>query len=143
MQRYYIVISDTLVASFLDVLFLLLAVVLSELLEKPRRNIDWVTEISTFTFFDRTPSVLYHFLLLFWSTPSCFRSDILAEWPLYRNIAMGVICTMTVWVNGWRYENLLQFNTGWDFYERDIILGFFLASVVLVIILHSLKGAAL
>ena len=45
--KYYIVISDTLVRSFLDGLFLLLAVILSELHEKPRRNKDWVTEKST------------------------------------------------------------------------------------------------
>ena len=44
--KYYIVISDTLVGSFLDVLFLLLAVILSELCEKPRRK-EWVTEKST------------------------------------------------------------------------------------------------
>ena len=40
--KYYIVILDTLVSSFLDILFLLLAVILSELHEKPRRK-DWVT----------------------------------------------------------------------------------------------------
>ena len=45
MCEYDIIISDTLVSSFLDVLFLLLAVILSELHEKPRRN-DWVTEKS-------------------------------------------------------------------------------------------------
>ena len=44
---YYIVILDTLGGSFLDVFFLLLAVILSELHEKPRRNKDWVTEQST------------------------------------------------------------------------------------------------
>ena len=38
--KYYIVISDALVDFFLDVLFLVLAVILSELYEKPRRNID-------------------------------------------------------------------------------------------------------
>ena len=38
--KYYIVISDALVEFILDVLFLLLAVVLSELNEKPRRNKD-------------------------------------------------------------------------------------------------------
>ena len=44
--KYYIVISDVLVGFFLDVLFLvlLLAVILSELHEKPKRNKDWVTE---------------------------------------------------------------------------------------------------
>ena len=41
--QYNIVISDTLVGSFLDVLFLLLAVILSELHEKQRRK-DWVTQ---------------------------------------------------------------------------------------------------
>ena len=42
MGKYYIVISETLVGSFLDELFLLLAVMLSELHEKPRRK-DLVT----------------------------------------------------------------------------------------------------
>ena len=42
-----IVISDRLVGSLLDVLFLLLAVILSGLHEKPRRNKDWVTKKST------------------------------------------------------------------------------------------------
>ena len=42
--KYFIVISDALVDSFLYVLFLLLAVILSGLHEKPRRNKDWVTE---------------------------------------------------------------------------------------------------
>ena len=38
--KYYIDISETLVGSFLELLFLLLAAVLSELHEKPRRNKD-------------------------------------------------------------------------------------------------------
>ena len=42
--KYFIVISDKLVGTFLGVLFLLLAVILLGLLEKPRRNKDWVTE---------------------------------------------------------------------------------------------------
>ena len=41
--KHYILILDILVGSFLDVLFLLLAVILSGLHEKPRRNKDWVT----------------------------------------------------------------------------------------------------
>ena len=45
--KYYIAISDALVGSFLDVLFLLLAVILSGFLEKPRRNKDLVTEKTT------------------------------------------------------------------------------------------------
>ena len=42
---YDVVISDILVGSFLDVLYFFLAVILSELHEKPRRK-DWVTEKS-------------------------------------------------------------------------------------------------
>ena len=38
--KYYIDISDILAGSFLDVLFLLLAVTLLELHEKPRKNKD-------------------------------------------------------------------------------------------------------
>ena len=45
--KYYIVTSDTLVGFFLDGLYLLFTVILSELYEKPRRNKDWVTEKST------------------------------------------------------------------------------------------------
>ena len=69
--KHYIVTSDTMVASFLDVLFLLLAVILSWLHEKSRRNKDWVTEKSTLKnlreahhFFDYTSSFLCRFLLL-------------------------------------------------------------------------------
>ena len=45
--KCFIVISDILVGTFSDVLFLMLAVTLPELLEKPRRNQDLVTEKST------------------------------------------------------------------------------------------------
>ena len=44
--KYYIVIADTLVGSFLDVLFLLLAVILSGPPEKTKRNKYWITEKS-------------------------------------------------------------------------------------------------
>ena len=44
--KYCIVISDTLVDTFWDVLFLLLTVILSELHEKSKKK-DWVTEKST------------------------------------------------------------------------------------------------
>ena len=44
--KYHIVISDTLIGSFLDVLFLLLVVIFLELHGKPRRKV-WVTEKST------------------------------------------------------------------------------------------------
>ena len=40
--KYNIVVSDTLVGSFLDVLFLLFAVILSGFHEKPSRNRDWI-----------------------------------------------------------------------------------------------------
>ena len=44
MCKCYIVISVTLVGPSLDVLFLLFALILSGLYEKPRRNKDWVKE---------------------------------------------------------------------------------------------------
>ena len=47
MCKFCLVISDALVDSSLDVVFLLLAVILSELHKKPRENKDWVTEKST------------------------------------------------------------------------------------------------
>ena len=45
LYKYDIVISDALVGGFMDVLFLLLSVILSELHEKPNRK-DWLTEKS-------------------------------------------------------------------------------------------------
>ena len=42
LRKYFIVISNSLVGSFLDVLFLLVTVILSELREKLRKK-DWVT----------------------------------------------------------------------------------------------------
>ena len=47
LRKCYIVTSDTLACSFLDVFVLLLAVILSGLHEKPKRNKNWVTEKST------------------------------------------------------------------------------------------------
>ena len=44
--KYDTVISDLLVGSFLDVLYFLLAIILSKLHEKPRRK-DWVAEEGT------------------------------------------------------------------------------------------------
>ena len=44
MCKYYTVTSDTLVYSFMDVLFLMLAVILPGTHEKPTGNKDWVTE---------------------------------------------------------------------------------------------------
>ena len=55
------------------------------------------------------------FLLLSLSTPFPFSSDVLAEWPLQRYIILLwlVFCVIISWVNGRKYENLLQFNTNW------------------------------
>ena len=83
--KYYIVISDKLAGSFLDVLFLLLAGILSELHEKPRRK-DCVTEKCTqknldITFLTARPP-FYVFLLLSLTTLSSFPSDVLVEQPL-------------------------------------------------------------
>ena len=84
LSKYYIVTLNTVVGSFLGVLFLLLAVILLELHEKPRRK-DLVTTKSTLKnlceghhFFDCTPFFLCHFLLLCSSTPSPFQSDVIA-----------------------------------------------------------------
>ena len=81
--KYDIVISHIPVGSFLDVLFFLPTVILSELHERPRRK-DWVTEKSTQKnlcegnhFFDWTPSFLCHFLSLSLSSPSPFPIGVL------------------------------------------------------------------
>ena len=81
----YIVISDTLVDFFLE-LALFVAMILSQLYEKPRRNKDWVAEESTWKnlreghhFFDCTPYFLCHFFCLLRLLP--FPSDALIEWP--------------------------------------------------------------
>ena len=70
--------------SFLDVLFLLLAVILSELYEKPRRNKDSVTEKSTeknlcdgHHCFDCTPFFLSFVVFFVYSL--VLPSDVLAE----------------------------------------------------------------
>ena len=40
-------------------------------------------------------------------------SDLLAEWPLCIILPWVVFCVMIPWVNGPKYENLLQFNNSW------------------------------
>ena len=85
--KYYIVISDTLVGTFLDVLFLLLAIILLELHEKPKRKAELQKKVHRsicvrdITFLSAL-SPFYVFLLLSLSTPSPFPSDTLAEWLL-------------------------------------------------------------
>ena len=111
--KYYIVFSDTLVGSFLDVLFLLLAVILSERHEKPRRK-DWVTEKSTlknlcegYHFFDYTLSFLCPFVAFFVCSPP------LPKWCTWGMAAIKIHILLWVvfyviisWVNGRKYENL-------------------------------------
>ena len=127
MCKYYIVISDTRVGFFLNVLYLLLAVILSELYEKPRRKKDWVREKSTkknlcerHHCFDCTPSLLCHFLLFSLST-------LLPKWHTccmtptkIHNISMGgILCDME---NMKITCNLIL--AGWHLWER-VILDFF------------------
>ena len=128
MFKCYIIISYTLVNFFLDVLFLLLAVVLSELYEKPRRKKDWVAEISTKNnfceghhFFDCKPLLLCQFLLL-------SLSNLLSKWPncwmtpmkIHNNSLGGILCDI---------ENMkISCNliiAGCHLKERDLILDFF------------------
>ena len=114
--KYFLVISDLQVDSFLDELFFLFAVILPELHEKPRGK-DWITEKSTrknlckeYHFFD---CALFIRCLCFLHSP--FPINVLVEWPLKRYIVLSwvVFCVMISWVNGQKYENLLQFNTSW------------------------------
>ena len=104
--KCYIVISYTLVNFFLDVLFLLLAVILSELYENPRRKKDWVAERGAKKnlcegdhFFDCMPSLLCFFCCFL--RLLSFPSDVLAVWPQWKYIIF-------LWV-----ENLLEFNNSW------------------------------
>ena len=89
-NKYYTVISDTLVGSFLDVLFLLLAIISSgthgnqggikiESQKKVHRRIC-VRGITFLT--ARPPSFLCHFVLVSSSTLCPLLSDVLDEWPL-------------------------------------------------------------
>ena len=112
MCKYYIVISDTLEGTFLDV-FLLPAVILSELHVKPRRK-DWVSEkiygktgvrgINFLTAFTPFYVILCCFLCLL---PSPSQVTYLLNGPY------GWCSVMISWVNGRKYENLLQFYFSW------------------------------
>ena len=114
-MQYHIVISGTLVRSFLDVLFLLLDVILTGPHEKPRRNKDWVTEKKYIEEFVCGASLLGLNALV--SMSFCvLSSSIYSPFPNWRtwwmasikihNIAMGVFCVMLSWVNGRKYESL-------------------------------------
>ena len=113
MCKYYIVISDTLVGCFLDVLFLLLAVMLSELHVKLRRK-DWVSKkiyreicvkgINFLTALTPFYVILCCFLCLL-PSPS--------QVTFLLNGTHGWCSVMISWVNGRKYENLLPFYFSW------------------------------
>ena len=136
MCKCYIVISDTPVGSFLDVLQLLLALICQsfmknqdgkiELQKKAHRRIRGMG----MTFSTAHPPFYVSFLLLSLYVPFTFPSIVLTKW--YIILLWLVFCVMISWANGQKYENLLQFNTSWlAYYFR-----FFLASVVLAMTLH-------
>ena len=113
-QNLIFVVLETLVGFFLVVLFLLLAVILSGLYEKPRKKKDWVTEIKYIEeFVWRTSPFWIHtlpslsFLLLSLST-------LLTKWrtcwtvPTKIHIAMrGILCDIK------NIRIFLPFNTSW------------------------------
>ena len=110
MCKYYIVISGALIGSSLDVLFLLLAIVLSEPHEKPRRNNDRVTEKIHWIFLiARHPfSIILCCCLNLLPPPS--QVTYLLNDP-YTDTLLGVaFFVMISWVDGWKYENILQYN---------------------------------
>ena len=135
--KYYIDISDALVGSFLDVLFLLLVVILPGFHMKPRRK-DWVSEkiyrkicvrgIKLLIALPPFYVILCCFLCLL---PSPSQVTYLLNGPY------GWCSVMISWVNGRKYENLLQFYFSWlPALRNDIILDFVLASVVMSLTLH-------
>ena len=99
----------------MDVLFLSLAVIQSELMRKLEGKIELQKKIHReicvrdITFLTaRSP--FYAFLLLSSSTPSPFPNDALAEWPLDTYIAMGgILCDNIMSIsceNERKYENV-------------------------------------
>ena len=95
-------------------------------------------------FFYYTPSSLCHFFLLSSSTPSPFLSDVLGEWPLLRYIILlwMVFYVIISWVNGGKYENLLEFNTSWlaslrTWYYFRLCISFSCSGYDLILILKS------
>ena len=108
------VISDTLVGSFLDVLFLLLAGILSELHKKPRRK-DWLTEKSTsknlcegYHLFDYTSFFLCLFVAVFvYSLPVLkWHTCAIAPIQIYSTATGGILCNdiMIEWLKTWKFE---------------------------------------
>ena len=89
--KYYIVIFDTLVGSFMDVLFLLLTVTFSELREKPSFLCLFCCFVCLVPSRSQVPYLLY-------------------KWFVWRCIILiwVVFCVMILWVNGRKYENLMR-----------------------------------
>ena len=118
MCKYYIVIWGAQVRYFLDVLFLLLAIVLSQPHEEPRRNNDRVAERihSLFMTARHSFNIIFCCFLSLLSPPS--QTMYFLSGP-YIDILLGVVlCVMISWVNGWKHENFLQFNTSWLVFLR-------------------------
>ena len=127
--KYLIVISDILVGTFLDVLFLLLAVLLSGLLEKPRRNKDWVTEKNTL----KNMCEGHHF---FWLHVLLYMSLFIAFFVFSLPLSKWHTCWMVPikihsvwWYHEWTAKNMkiskISCNlilAGWNIYEHDIFL---------------------
>ena len=146
MCKYNVIISDTGVDSFLHVLFLSLALILSGLHEKPEGiKIEWQKKVhrriyvSNDTFltarplFSATFSGFLH-LLLPPSQVSYFLNVSYKDIKINIILLWMVFCVIISWVNGRKSENLLQFNTGWLASLRTwFILNFVFASVVMTL----------
>ena len=111
--RYYIVIFDTLVSSFMDVLFLLLAVIFSELHEKPSFLCLFCCFVCLVPSGSQVPYLLY-------------------KWLLWRCVILTwvVFCVMTLWVNGRKCENLMRLGNSylaslrtWYYFRLSFIFG--------------------
>ena len=123
--KYYIVILGTLVGSFLDVLFLLLAVII---------RTSWETKKERMSYRKKYIEEFVWGTLLFWLCTLlsmsfccflCIYSLPLPKWhpcrmtPIKIYILLCVVfCVMISWVNGRKYENLLQFTTTCFFYKQ-------------------------
>ena len=112
--KYHIVISDTLIGTFLDVLFLLLAVILLELHEKPKRKVELQKKVHRsicvrdITFLSALLSILCLFAAFFVYSLS------LSKWHTCEMAAIKIHILLWVsfrviisWVNSRKYENTL------------------------------------
>ena len=90
----YMVVSDTLGSSLFDVLFFLLAVILLELLEKPRSNKDSVTEKRTsFFWLQALLSIMSFVAFFFYSFPfSKGHTRWIAPIKIHNVLTGGILC---------------------------------------------------